>query len=512
MKKTLFKKYLRITTAVILVSFFIISVTILIFVTNYWKMEKRSLLQQSAGNVASLAARTATNPQTNVYMLNMNTMEAFATVFAKNIESDIFITGTDGKAILIAYGGRDGTVDASRPVDAEIMKKALNGRYSAEGTMDGMYQNNYYIVGVPIVVVGRTGESKVIGAVFAAYNAETFTAFRWSVVQVLLYALVAAFVVSFAVVWLFTYKLVQPLRKMASAAHSFGEGNFSVRVPVTSRDEIGQLAVAFNNMADSLASSESSSRSFIANVSHELKTPMTTIAGFIDGILDGTIPPEKEKYYLRIVSQEVKRLSRLVRTMLDLSRIDSGALKLRPARFDLANTILVALLSFEQKIEEKKIEVQGLENTGSLFVEGDPDMLHQVVYNLIDNAVKFTNEGGYLRISMTQAGGRTTVGIENSGPGIAPDELPMVFERFYKTDKSRSRDKNGMGLGLYLVRTIIRLHGGEITAASEPDQFTRFEFWIPDRLEKQRGDQRRMVETTADTPADQPEKQEKGTR
>ena len=504
MKKTLFKKYLRITTAVILVSFLIISVTILIFETSYWKMEKRRNLENSAVRVAALASRNATSPKPKVYVIT--NMENVAMLFAQSIESDIFITAPDGKALLTAYGGMGGEVDTSKPIDAAIMKKALNGHYSAEGTLGGIYQNSYYSIGVPITVIDADGGTTVIGAVFASYNAETFNEFRWTVVKVLLYALVAAFVISFAVVWLFTYKLVKPLRNMASAAHSFGEGNFSVRVPVTSSDEIGQLAVAFNSMADSLASSETSSRSFIANVSHELKTPMTTIAGFIDGILDGTIPPEKEKHYLTIVSQEVKRLSRLVRTMLDLSRIDSGALKLRPTHFDMMNTILVALLSFEQKIEEKKIEVQGIENTESLYVEGDPDMLHQVVYNLIDNAVKFTNEGGYLRISVIQANGRTTVGIENSGPGIAPDELPMVFERFYKTDKSRSRDKNGMGLGLYIVRTIIRLHGGEITVVSEQDKFTRFEFWIPDKMGRQHGEQRRMVETTADIPADKPEK------
>lgn len=510
MKKTLFKKYLRITTAVILVSFFIISMTILVFVTNYWKTEKRNLLQQSAGNVALLATSTASNPKQNVYIINANLMSAFAAAFAKNIESDIFIASADGSVVLAEYGDQGGVVDQSRPVDSGIMSKALHGHYSEEGTMDGRYRNNYYIVGVPITVVDKAGGETVIGAVFAANNAESFNSFRWSIVKMLIYALFAAFVISFAVVWLFTYRLVQPLRNMARAAHSFGEGKFSMRVPVTSDDEIGQLAVAFNNMADSLSASETSSRSFIANVSHELKTPMTTIAGFIDGILDGTIPPEKEKYYLGIVSQEVKRLSRLVRTMLDLSRIDSGALKLRPTRFDLTNTILVALLSFEQKIEEKKIEVMGLEDAQSLYVEGDPDMLHQVVYNLIDNAVKFTNEGGYLKITILQGSGRTTVGVENSGPGIAQDELPMVFERFYKTDKSRSRDKNGMGLGLYIVRTIIRLHGGEITATSEQDRFTRFEFWIPDKAEKQTDDKRRLVNTTADIPQKQQETQEKG--
>ncbi|MEI3552840.1 MAG: HAMP domain-containing sensor histidine kinase [Acutalibacteraceae bacterium] len=252
-----------------------------------------------------------------------------------------------------------------------------------------------------------------------------------------------------------------------------------MRVPVTSQDEVGQLALAFNNMASSLASSESVRRNFIANVSHELKTPMTTIAGFIDGILDGTIPPEKQSHYLQIVSQEVKRLSRLVRTMLDLSRIDSGELRLHMARFDLTNTIFVALLSFEKSIEQKRIQVLGLENAESLYVDGDPDMLHQVVYNLIENAVKFTNEGGYIQLTIQDLPDRTSVAIKNSGAGIPADEIALIFDRFYKTDKSRSQDKNGMGLGLYIVRTIIKLHGGEITVQSVENEYCQFEFWIP---------------------------------
>ena len=174
---------------------------------------------------------------------------------------------------------------------------------------------------------------------------------------------------------------------------------------------------------------------------------MTTIAGFIDGILDGTIPKEQESKYLHIVSDEVKRLSRLVKSMLDLSRIDSGEMKLHPSRFDITHTVVTTLLTFEQKIDEKGIEIRGLEEAAPQEVWGDQDLLHQVVYNLIENAVKFTNEGGYIAVQVSDSIDRTTVVIENSGPGIAPEDLPMIFERFYKTDKSRSRDKNGMGWG-----------------------------------------------------------------
>nr|WP_305117035.1 HAMP domain-containing sensor histidine kinase [Acutalibacter muris] len=198
--------------------------------------------------------------------------------------------------------------------------------------------------------------------------------------KIFLVAAGLALLITFCVVGIFAYRLVRPLRLMSAAARSFGAGDFSVRVPVTSEDEMGQLAMSFNNMANSLTNSEGMRRSFIANVSHELKTPMTTIAGFIDGILDGTIPQDEQDKYLHIVSDEVKRLSRLVKSMLDLSRIDSGDMKIHPSHFDITHTVVNTLLTFEQSIDEKGIEIAGLEDAAPMQVYGDPDLLHQVVY------------------------------------------------------------------------------------------------------------------------------------
>lgn len=477
MQKTLFKTYLRITSLIIAISFSVLSLIMLVFVSGYWKSEKRALLLKNVQSVATIAAESVTSVENNVYTIHTERMQVFIEAFSDNIDADIFVTNRKGQAILSAFSDNAPAGNIQR-VNADIMQKALAGRYVDEGTMGGIYDHAYYTVGVPIVVNSITGDV-TIGAVFASFDTLSFNEFRWNIIRVFLLAAIAAFMVSFCAVWIFSYRLVRPLRTMAAAAHAFGEGNFSARVPVTSRDEIGMLAIEFNNMAGSLAAGESVRRNFIANVSHELKTPMTTIAGFIDGILDGTIPPEKQNYYLKIVSQEVKRLSRLVKTMLDLSRIDSGELKLRPARFDLTNTVLNALLSFEKPIEEKRLEIRGLENAESLYVDGDPDMIHQVVYNLFENAVKFTNVGGYIEIKIADEPNKTVVTIKNSGAGIAPDELPLIFERFYKTDKSRSQDKNGMGLGLYIVKTIIKLHHGDIYATSVPNEYCQFEFWLP---------------------------------
>ena len=481
MQKTLFKKYLRITLLIIVVSFFFLGVVMISFISRYWQDEKRDLLSKNAHSIATVAAGNVIMVQNDQYMVDGKRIQAFISAFAVNIDADIFITDKDGVRLLSAYtagGSGDGP-----NMEPGVMKQVLSGQYIGNGTMNGFYKQSHYIVGVPIRVSDGSGNPVSIGAVFTAANVYSLRTYRMEALKMFLLAAVMVFMLSFALVWLFSYKLVRPLHEMALAAHSFGDGNFSVRVPVTSDDEIGQLAVAFNNMACSLASGENVRRNFIANVSHELKTPMTTIAGFVDGILDGTIPPEKQSYYLRIVSQEVKRLSRLVRTMLDLSRIDNGELKLRPARFDLTKTILSALISFEKPIEDKNLEIKGLEDAESLFVDGDPDMIHQVMYNLIENAVKFTNEGGYINIHMEDAADRDIVTVRNSGAGIPPDEVALIFDRFYKTDKSRSQDKNGMGLGLYIVKTIINLHGGEITVSSVENEYCEFRFWLPKRKE-----------------------------
>ena len=206
---------------------------------------------------------------------------------------------------------------------------------------------------------------------------------------------------------------------------------------------------------------------------------MTTITGFVDGVLDGTIPPEKQRYYMKIVSDEVKRLSRLVRSMLDLSRIDAGELKLNRSRVNLTELVGNVLVSSEQRIEKKHLRITGMEDCEDYAILGDYDLMGQVLYNLLDNAIKFTNEGGEIQIHLSRNSGRIYCAIRNTGDGIPPEEMPQIFERFYKSDRSRSLDKNGMGLGLYIVKTVINLHQGEITVRSVAGEYTEFSFWVP---------------------------------
>ena len=215
----------------------------------------------------------------------------------------------------------------------------------------------------------------------------------------------------------------------------------------------------------------------MANISHELKTPMTTIAGFTDGILDGTIAPDRERAALQTISSETRRLSRLVRRMLDLSRLQSAETVTCQEQFDISEVMLRVLVSLETKINSRRLDVDTQLPDGPVLVWGDPDSITQVCYNLLDNAIKFSQEGGVLGLSIAAKGGKAHVTVRNVGDTIPPEELAMIFDRFHKSDKSRSVDREGVGLGLYIVKTILNNHKENITVTSE-NGVTEFTFTL----------------------------------
>ena len=337
-----------------------------------------------------------------------------------------------------------------------------------------------------------------MAVVFVSADASDRLFYVMDIMDIIFFCALIATVLSSVAIYFVTNKLTKPLRIMAAATKSFSEGDFTVRVPVEGEDEIAQLAVSFNHMADSLADLESVRRSFVANVSHELKTPMMTIGGFIDGILDGTVPPEKQHQYLETVSEEVKRLSRMVKSMLSIARIEAGDTKISPTNFDINELVCRTVFAFEQKIEGKNLQIMGL-GSDEAYVFADNDLIHQVIYNLIDNAVKFCNEGGCISFSYKTEDGKVFVSIRNTGEGIAQNELPRLFDRFYKTDKSRSLDKTGVGLGLYIVQTIVNQHKGDLIVQSVEGQYTEFTFSVPasdPKAVKEQRSKRRGAEET----------------
>lgn len=285
-------------------------------------------------------------------------------------------------------------------------------------------------------------------------------------------------------IYIITERVVSPLREMSKAAKRMAVGQFDTQIPVRGRDEVAELAVAFNQMAGNLENLEQMRNTFVANVSHDLRTPMTTISGFIDGILDGVIPPEQQQHYLRVVSEEVRRLSRLVTALLDLSRLQAGDRKFDLRPFDVCEMGRQILISFEQKIDEKGLDVEFECDEDRMFVLADRDAIHQILYNICDNAVKFASERGKLKVSFTWSSAegnrhrKAVVRVYNEGQGIPAEDLPFVFERFYKSDKSRSLDKSGVGLGMFISKAIIDAHGETISVASEYGKYCQFTFTL----------------------------------
>ncbi len=482
MFKSIFSKYFTVISLVIVISFAAMGGVQMLFSTRYWMDEKKAVLQESAEGIAkhtadnTLQMREDTQGNRYYTIMSQSLAPVLNLLSSTPSKPQVLITDSRGE-VLICSDGDDCPHIGNTTALASLVSGLGDKDYFSVNTMNGLYPERMYVAGTPIIV---TSTGDIIGYVFASSPAGGMGDYILNNLQVFLLSALGVLTVTFIVLYAMTYRMVRPLRQMAAATRSFGNGDFSYRIPVHGKDEVAELATALNAMAVSLSSVEGMRRSFVANVSHELKTPMTTIAGFIDGILDGTIPDDKRNYYLQIVSNEVKRLSRLVKSMLDLSRIDNGELRLTPVRFDLTEVACTALLSFERRIDEKRISIVGLEDCPRMEVTGDFDLLGQVLYNLLDNAVKFTNEGGTIAIHLEKKDGRVYCAVRNSGDGVPSHELPHLFERFYKSDKSRSLDKNGVGLGLYIVKSVINLHHGEIVVRSVEGEYTEFAFWLPD--------------------------------
>ena len=386
-------------------------------------------------------------------------------------EVDFLICDVEGHVLLSTDASLSGlVVTMPEEMTAEVLEEGISSRRT---DVDGLYSNKRFVVGVPAISEDTPDPVGMVYAVSSTTSLDTM----WSGFIGLFF--MTAFVVlmiSFMASSITTMRQIQPIREMAKATRRSAEGDFDLRMHDYGRDdELGELAASFNNMAENLQQTERQRREFITNISHELKTPMTTIAGYTDGILDGTIPPENERQYLQIISDESRRLSRLVRRMLDVSQLQAIDPLREGKHFDICESMRRVLISMERKITDRNLDVEADIPEEPILVLGDKDMITQVIYNLLENATKFAREGSTLYLGVTTIDGKARVTVRNEGDTIPAEELPLLFERFHKSDKSRSEDKDGYGLGLYIVKTILEQHKEKISVTSE-DGVTAFSF------------------------------------
>ncbi|MBR0208514.1 MAG: HAMP domain-containing histidine kinase [Oscillospiraceae bacterium] len=460
------------TATLVTVSFLLTTLAFIGIARSYIINDYQKTMQSSAAEVTRLAAAVADYDGLHSWSLSMNLSS-----IANSTGNHIFITDPQG-TIVCCSDKRTNCSHIGRHLSADVTEALPeSGTLSLRSTLGTLYGEDRYVVARAIT--GRHDE--LIGYAFVTCaSSNMFGAWENFLSVALLFAVVV-FVLTLVISLFYSKRMARPLDEMASASRKFARGDFSVRVRQVEdpTDEMGALIESFNKMADSLEKAEERRSEFIANISHELRTPMTTIAGFADGILDGTIPPEQEQKYLRSISGETKRLSRLVREMLDVSQMRNRAAD--PAKrtvFDLTELILQTMLSFESRATKKDLDVDPQLPEKHILVRADRDGITQVIYNLIDNAVKFAEKGSCITIRLYKDDGKAYVSVKNKGEPIPPDDLPFIFDRFHKSDRSCSLDKSGVGLGLYLVKAIINSHDEDIAVESE-NGVTEFVFTLP---------------------------------
>ena len=467
---SLYWRQFMLTAGMVVLTMALLGVSFYALSYNYTVSEKRQEMRDRAVLVAQLSVDYFTAGD-DAERDQGDALRSLAGVASRMTDVDFLICDTTGSVLLTTDADLAGKTVV---VPEDITQTVLGSERLYEGRSTvGVYEKKQFVVGVPMT----DADGNTLGLVLAVMNSaelmqmwRSFIAlFFMTSAIILLLAFVASFVTSM--------RQIQPLTEMVKATRAYAGGDFDVRMQETGDcGEISELAAAFNAMADSLQETERQRRDFIANISHELKTPMTSIAGYTDGILDGTIPPERERHYLQIISDESRRLSRLVRRMLDISQIQSKEMK-KEEDFDICEVMRIALLSMEQKINDRGLDVETNIPDDPTMVQGDRDLITQVIYNLLENAAKFATPHTALYLGLATNDEKAIISVRNHGATIAPEEIPLLFERFHKSDKSRSEDKDGYGLGLYVVKTILAQHKEHISVTSE-NGLTSFDFTL----------------------------------
>jgi len=497
MFRSIFSKLIAIFLLILAVAFTVTGVMMNFFLYDYVTDEKAATLEETGNWVNNVFGFYL-----NLIDLNDYASLAYAEIllrdtlvsYGKYTSSYIWIVNQDGylyrsnwdmpASIAEKYTDDTGYVKINDPKNFQKLIQSPT-TVREVGDFNGFFRDPYFSeVGDVWLTVARSfrytvpGGNDVMVVIYLHTPAREVIAARRKVLKYFLTSGGVAIAVSVVMIYIFSLRLSRPLKQLKYAATRISNGEFEKRVNIKSRDEIGELARAFNQMASALENIEKMRRGFVANVSHELRTPMTSIRGFIEGILDGTIPPEKHEHYLTIVRDETNRLNRLVTDLLDLAKMESGEMKLNITDFDINELIRKCVIKLETLILEKDLAVDAVFEEEDLMVSADPDAIERVVYNLMHNAIKFTPAGGKISVTTRSIKDAAEITIRDTGIGIEESELGMIWDRFYKSDKSRSRDKTGTGLGLAIVRNIINEHGQRISVRSRLGEGTAFTFTL----------------------------------
>jgi len=462
-KRTLYPKLLLGYVAFGILGFLTIAIFTSRMTLNYIERDTASDLYRESN---LLAANYAAN-----YYRGTMTLEDVTSHFvavATYLDTEIQVVSPDGKVLISSSS--DTSSDAIQNFDITVFGTS----YYQTGIFFNTFQEETLSVFSPITI-----NYKVRGYVLIHKPVRDLIALKDGFINIAYMTLAVIFLCAFVLLGLFTCTVYIPIRKITRAARDYSEGNFDTQINIQTNDEIGYLAASLNYMATELSTLEDDQRKFIANVSHDFRSPLTSIKGYVEAIMDGTIPHEMQDKYLNIILLETERLNKLTQSMLELNKYGARGTMLDISSFDINNTIKLVVQSFEGICQEKKISFELILTGHTSFVYADISKIQQVLYNLIDNAIKFSHPDSTITIETTEKNEKVFISVKDTGIGIPKDSIKKIWERFYKTDLSRGKDKRGTGLGLAIVREIISVHNENINVISTEGVGTEFIFTLP---------------------------------
>lgn len=475
MKKTLYLKFV--------LAYFIFGVFGFIIITTFVpNMTKEHLVREKAESLYSEATLIANTYASGLYTseTSLETVKIQLDSLAVYLGSNIRIINPSGRLVL----------DTNSPINVEDIivienfdPTITNGSYYTIGNFFNSFETDVLTVLAPI-----TSNYKVKGYVVIHSDMTNIMESCNSLLNISYITLVILFLLSLIILIFFTEIVYIPLRKITYATEQYASGNMHYEFQVDSEDEIGYLAACLNYMASEIARSEDDQKKFVANVSHDFRSPLTSIRGYLEAMLDGTIPPELYEKYLNIVLNETERLTKLTNSLLTLNNLNTRGMLLDRTDFDINQVIRNTAASFEGTCRKKTIAIEMVLTGDVMYVNADMGKIQQVLYNLMDNAIKFSHHDSVIRIETSEKKNKLFISVKDTGIGIPKEDLKLIWDRFYKSDLSRGKDKKGTGLGLSIVKEIINAHNEHINVISTPGVGSEFIFSLPESKENDEED------------------------
>lgn len=468
MKSSIFRKQFLVFTGVLLISFFILALALTQAFRGFFVEQRKAMLVEQGEKISKVFKQA--------YYLggiyNKDKLNSEITILDEYLDASFIFVSQDKKITMLSNDINSKWL--GQTLDSEELDIALNGKIvEAQGNLGGIFDKPVLTVGYPVVV-----ENNQMGVIFMNSPMTELSKTMLEAYRIILIASCVSILLGFILVYISSHRISKPLYEMNEAAKIIADGNFEKRINIKSNDEIGELAYNFNEMAESLYNQEVRRREFISNISHDLRSPLTSMRGFLQAILDGTIPKEKMDRYLQIVLDESERLSNLANNILDINKLEEPDSSLSFSTFDINELIEKTALSFEARVNEKKIKLNVTVCENQTFVNADYEKIQRVIYNLLDNAVKFTPENGRIDIMTEIKDKKVYISVKDNGKGVTEEERKRLFDRFYKADSSRGLDKKGSGLGLSIVKAFVKAHKSSITIESEIGKGCKFTFYL----------------------------------